>query len=164
MRMSEEKNENLQKARKIAESLYPDEKWVKHNELIFVAQSRLPNSKSQHEVFEKELCMSAIAVKHGHAVYMLPEKCAGKSADVVMDGVLTEYKAVSGGENAVSHRFRDGLKQGKNAFLSIEKDIAVSRVRQILRGVLKDKSADGVVYCYFCTTDTFHTWQMKDLK
>ena len=32
-----------------------------------------------------------------------------ENPDSVMDGFLTEFKNVTGGENAISHRFRDAL-------------------------------------------------------
>ena len=81
-----------------------------------------------------------------------------------MDGVATEFKAVSGGENAVSHRFRDGLHQGRNVYIKIDSHIPAKRVRQILHGVLKDKNNDGLVYCYITDEKTMYYWKMSDLK
>lgn len=57
----------------------------------------------------KELCMANIASDNGHVVFLLPENALEKNKknpDSVLDGMLTEFKNVTGGENAVSHRFR----------------------------------------------------------
>ena len=81
-----------------------------------------------------------------------------------MDGVLTEFKAVTGGENAVSHRFRDALHQGYNVYLKIDSDIKEKRIRQILHGVLKDKDCNGLVYCYITEKEKMYCWKMTDLK
>ncbi len=68
------------------------------------------------------------------------------------------------GENAVSHRFRDGLHQGRNVYIKIDSHISEKRVRQILHGVLKGKSNSGLVYCYITDEKTMHYWKMDDLK
>ena len=81
-----------------------------------------------------------------------------------MDGIATEFKAVIGGENAVSHRFRDGLHQGRNVYLKIDSHISVLRIRQILHGVLKNKENTGIVYCYVTDKQTMYCWKMSDLK
>ncbi|MBQ7158523.1 MAG: hypothetical protein IJS09_03720 [Treponema sp.] len=82
----------------------------------------------------------------------------------MMDGILTEFKTVVGGENAISHRFRDGLHQGHNVYIKIDSHITVRRVRQILHGVLKGKDNDGLIYCYLTDEKTMYYWQMNDLK
>lgn len=147
-----------------ATELFPDEVWAEEYKNVFVAKSRQPKNSEQKSVFEKEMLMARIASDNGHTVYLLPELPAQKNADAVMDGILTEFKAVTGGENAVSHRFRDALHQGYNVYLKIDSDIKEKRVRQILHGVLKEKDCDGLVYCYLTVKNKMYCWKMNDLK
>ena len=81
-----------------------------------------------------------------------------------MDGFLTEFKKNSGGENALSHRFREALRQGVNVYLKIDSEITVKRIRQILRGVLLQKENAGLVYCYLTHEKKMYCWKMIDLK
>lgn len=41
-----------------------------------------------------------------------------KNCDTVMDGTLTEFKKITGGEKAISKRFKEALKQGENVFFA----------------------------------------------
>lgn len=95
---------------------------------------------------------------------MLPEFPIKKNPDALFDAEFTEFKVVTGGENAVSHRFRDALHQGKNVYLKIDSTITVKRIKQILAGVLKDKDNKGKVYCYITRIEKLYTWNMQDLK
>lgn len=151
-------------ARAHAENMSPGEKWNKINNNLFIAENRKAVNKQQRQIFDKELEMSKIAARHGHVVYMLPEKSKGKNCDVIMDGVLTEYKRITGNENALSHRFREALKQGQDVFLKIDANISVTRTKEILHGVLKDKDNDDVVYCYFNKDKKLYRWNMSILK
>lgn len=87
-----------------------------------------------------------------------------KNPDSVMDGFLTEFKNISRGENALSHRFREALRQGVNVYLKIDSEITVKRIRQILRGVLLQKENAGLVYCYLTHEKKMYCWKMIDLK
>jgi len=147
-----------------AENRFPDEKWNKINDNLFVAESRNAVNKQQEQIFDKELEMSKIAARHGHVVYMLPEKSKGKNCDVIMDGALTEYKRITGNGNALSHRFREALKQGQDVFLKIDANISVTRTKERLHGVLKDKDNDDVIYCYFNKDKKLYRWKMSILK
>ena len=148
----------------LAARMFPGECWVEEYKNVFVAQSRIPRNSEQKAVFQKELVMACIASDCGHIVYLLPELSDFKNADAVMDGILTEFKAVTGGENAISHRFREALHQGCNVYLKIDSDVKEKRVRQILHGVLKDKACTGLVYCYFSNSRKMYCWRMADLK
>ena len=147
-----------------AENMFPEEKWNKINNNLFIAESRKAVNKQQEQIFDKELEMSKIAARHGHVVYMLPEKSKGKNCDVIMDGALTEYKRITGNENALSHRFREALKQGQDVFLKIDANISVTRTKELLHGVLKDKDNDDVIYCYFNKDKKMYRWKMSVLK
>lgn len=150
-----------------AQELFPSETWTEIYKNVFVAQSRKPENSEQQKVFEKELEMAKIASDNSHIVFLLPEDCKvqnKKNPDSVMDGFLTEFKNVTGGENAISHRFREALHQGVNVYLKIDTEIKVKRIKQILRGVLLQKENAGIVYCYISCKKTMYCWNMADLK
>lgn len=150
-----------------AKELFPHEKWTEIYKNVFVAQSRKPINSEQKKVFEKELGMAKIASDNSHVVFLLPENAIEKNKknpDSVLDGMLTEFKNVTGGENAVSHRFREALHQGINVYLKIDTEINVKRVKQILRGVLLQKETSGIVYCYLSCIKKMYCWNMGDLK
>ena len=127
----------------LAASLFPDETWEEQYKNVFVANSRKPKNSEQKAVFEKELLMARIASDKGHIVFLLPEIPIKKNPDALLDAEFTEFKSVSGGENAVSHRFRDALHQGQNVYLKIDSNITVKRIKQIIAGVLKEKENTG---------------------
>lgn len=133
-----------------AENRFPDEKWKKINNNLFIAESREAVNKQQEQIFDKELAMSKIAARHGHVVYMLPEKSKGKNCDVIMDGALTEYKRITGGLNAVSKRFHEGIKQGQDIFFHVESELSIKDIYKKLYGETAhtDKYDDRIVYVY----------------
>ncbi len=154
-------------SRQKADELFSNENWTEVYLNVFVAQSRKPINSEQEKVFQKELLMAKIASDNFHVVYLLPEKCIvqnKKNPDSVMDGFLTEFKNITGGENAISHRFRDALHQGMNVYLKVDTEISVKRIKQILRGVLLQKETGGIVYCYVTCRKTMYCWKMADLK
>ena len=151
-------------SREVVIKMFPSESWTEEYKNVFVASSRVPKNNEQQKVFEKELEMAKIASDNNHTVYLLPELSTTKNPDAIMDGVATEFKAVTGGENAVSHRFRDGLHQGHNVYIKIDSPISAKRVQQILHGGMKDKSNNGLVYCYIAASKIMYHWKMDDLK
>lgn len=151
-------------SKEVAESLFPDESWTEIYKNVFVADSRKPKNSEQQKVFDKEVLMAKIASDNNHIVYLLPEISKSKNADAIMDGITTEFKNVTGGENAISHRFRDALHQGNNVYLKIDSEIKEKRVKQIIRGVLLEKENEGVIYCYLTRLLKMITWNMSDLK
>ncbi|MBR0032500.1 MAG: hypothetical protein IJP61_09460 [Treponema sp.] len=148
----------------ILSSHFPNEIWSEKYKNVFVATSRDPKNSEQKKVFEKEFLMAQIASDNGHTVFLLPESSVTKNPDALFDAEFTEFKAVTGGENAVSHRFRDALHQGQNVYLKIDTNIPVKRIKQILAGVLKEKDIMGKVYCYITRLKVLYTWFMQDLK
>lgn len=95
-------------SKQVAEELFPDEIWIEVYKNVYIAHGRNPINREQEKVFKKELLMAKIASDNSHVVFLLPErKINKKNPDSVMDGFLTEFKNISGGENALSHRFRE---------------------------------------------------------
>lgn len=147
--------------------LFPNETWLEIYKNVFVSQNRKPINSEQNKVFQKELNMAKIASDNSHTVYLLPENCFienQKNPDAIMDGFLTEFKNITGGGNAVSHRFREALHQGVNVYLKIDNGLSVKRIKQILRGVLINKDNEGIIYCYITAKKVMYCWKMSDLK
>lgn len=151
-------------SKEIVYSLFSNETWTQVHANVFVAKSRNPKNSEQKKVFEKELDMACIVADKGHVVFLLPELPIHKNPDALLNAEFTEFKNVTGGENAVSHRFRDALHQGHNVYLKIDSDLTVKRIKQILSGVLKEKENDGKIYCYITRLDVLYIWSMQDLK
>ncbi len=151
-------------SRALAEKTFPTEKWEEKYKNVFVASSRFPKNREQRKVFEKEFIMACIASDNGHVVFLLPESALVKNPDSVLDGAFTEFKNITGGENAVSHRFREALHQGRNVYLKIDTSITIRRIKQILAGVLKEKKNNGIVYCYISRLCRMYIWNMQGLK
>lgn len=157
------RKELLNKTKKLASKLYPDEIWEEKSKNIFVAKKREPKNKNQKKDFEKEFEMAKIASDNGHVIYMLPEISPGKNPDVIMDGVLTEFKEIVGGEKAVGKRFNEARKQGKNIFLNIKSSLTVDDVWRKINGELKGKNiTEGIVYVFI--NNKIHRWNLKDFN
>lgn len=157
------KKELLNKTKKLASKLYPDETWEEKSKNIFVAKKREPKNKNQKKDFEKEFEMAKIASDNGHVIYMLPEISPGKNPDVIMDGVITEFKEIVGGEKAVGKRFNEARKQGKNIFLNIKSSLTVDDVWRKINGELKGKNiTEGIVYVFI--NNKIHQWNLKDFN
>lgn len=105
--------------------------------------------------------MAKIASDNGHLIYMLPEINSGKNPDVIMDGVITEFKEIVGGEKAVGKRFNEARKQGKNIFLNIKSSLTLDDVWRKINGELKGKGiTEGIVYVFI--NNKMHQWNLKD--
>ena len=138
--------------------------WLEKSGGVFVAETRVPKNKQEFWKFEKEECQAKILADMGHEIFLVPETGGGKHFDAIIDGLPFELKTVDGGESAVSHRFRDSLDQCTNAYLRIKSEISPKRVKEILKGVLKTKAGNGIVYCYLDCLDSMIMWNMSDLK
>ena len=96
--------------------------------------------------------MAKIAADNGHVIYMLPETSNGKNPDVVMDGVLTEFKEITGGLKTVGKRFHEAMEQGKNIFLNITNDLSVQDIYKKIKGeILKTEKPASVSLISFCS-------------
>ncbi|MBP5403325.1 MAG: hypothetical protein J6Y36_09230 [Treponema sp.] len=151
-------------SKKIVDSLFPGQIWYEQYKNVFVAASRQPKNSEQKRVFEKEFGMARLAADRGHVIFLLPEFTVVKCPDALFDAEFTEFKNVKGGENAISHRFREALHQGQNVYLKIDSNVTVKRIKQILSGALKEKDCTGKVYCYVTRLDVLYTWSMQKLK
>lgn len=139
----------LEKTKKAAKGLHPNEQWEEKYKGVYVAKARTPKNKPQLEVFEKEFHMAKIAADNGHIVYMLPETNLEKNPDTIMDGEPTEFKEITGSIKSVGKRFKEALKQGKNVFINIKAPLLIDDVWKKIKGELKGKkNIEGKIYVY----------------
>jgi len=104
-------------------------------------------------------------------VYFLPEttnKEGKKSADAVVDGLVMEFKTITGGLKKVEKRFRYSRKQGKNTFLKVDNpEISQTAVLSKLEAVIQDKEytggTDGKVIVHISATEETFYWELAEL-
>lgn len=123
----------LSASKSLAEKLFPNEMFSE-NKGVFVSDGRHPKNKNQEMIFEKEMKMAQIARSFGHEVYLPSEKQNGKNPDAIMDGMIVEFKNITGGINAVGKRFSEAMKQSYNIFLNIESDLQIHDIFRKIKG------------------------------
>jgi hypothetical protein len=174
--------EKGKRAQKLARTLFPDEQWMQLldraciGDRIYVALSRLPRSKQQHEVLLKELRQAKMLTAIGSTVYLLPEPGAYKvkTPDAIVDGYPTELKWVTGNRNAVGDNFNKALKKfmiegaqevGGSVFLTTEEDLDPDAVQTILAAQCKAGIVyTGTVQCFILPRKILHRWDIAKLK
>jgi hypothetical protein len=86
--------QNTQRTRKVAQTLFPSEKWIKVESYIWAAQSRLVERAKEREKWEKEISQVRILTHRGSVVYFLPEKKNEDKGQIYADDagcVSTQY-------------------------------------------------------------------------
>jgi SPP1 gp7 family putative phage head morphogenesis protein len=108
---------------------------------VKTAASRIPLNLQQREVLRKELHQAGILAILGNFVYLIPEHgpYGVRLKDAVVNGVLFEFRTITGNAKTLEWEFRDAKKKGKdvNVFLNIESDIPKNEVRRRIALVLE---------------------------
>ena len=183
--------ENVQNANGIVKNIFPNEKWVnaatlkfKHTgeglELptdivgIWVAESKLTGLKDDEKVLAKEIKQGKILTDRGLIIYLLPKlkNSNGKSLtspDALVNGVLFEFKNITGGLDRVEIRFRQSRNQCQNVYLKIDNPgISKEDVTHKIRSTLRDKNytggTEGNLIFYLAQTKKIYFMRIKDLK
>ena len=135
---------------------YPDEKflsttaqlqainkWTKKLVLpknVRLAESRIPHVKRQSETLEKELKQAGILSCLGNSVYLTPEpgRYRERVTDAVVNGVLFEFRNITGKSRQIEQDFSDAKSKDKaaNVFLNIESAVGKHEVRRRIVMVL----------------------------
>jgi hypothetical protein len=169
------------KTRKLAQILFPEEKWVKMEPHIWVAVSRMDERTKEPDKWEREMTQVRILTRRGSVAYFLPERnmkglTAALCADLVLDGVVTEMKTVSGSRVILGTEFRFAHKQGMvlltsypkiaahSVFIRLKSVLTVGSVKAKIAGELKDRSCPGSFICYFENTGELHSWTYDELR
>ena len=177
----------------IAKKAFPTEKWInatalkfKHNDInfklpldidisgIWVAQSRLTGQKDAERILIKEIKQGKILADKGAFIYLLPKlkDQDGKGLpgpDALVNGVLFEFKSITGGLDRIEIRFRQSRKQCENVYLkidnlSISKDDAFLKIRSTLRDKKYKGGTNGDLIIYLAQTDEIYHMRIKELE
>jgi hypothetical protein len=111
----------------------------------------------------------------------LPEKTisgvsGGRSADLVLDGVILEMKTTAGTRTTLGSEFKHGYRQGAtlaqqagvrtehSVFIRILSDLRPGSVKAKIAGELKDRTDQGKCICFFEHTGELFSWTYEELK
>ena len=161
---------NAEKARQTAQGLYPNEKWEFLETGIYIAKSRMPRSAEQINTLEKELRQARILVGRGDAVYLLPENPQPgvkniKYPDAVVNGLIMEFKTVTGSIRQVEARYKEARVKTPYIFIVIDTKLSRHDFTRKLSGYIKRKGfAGGVISAYFSQSGEFYQWREEELS
>jgi hypothetical protein len=148
-----------------AQELYPDEFWLDLEDGIFIATGRTPKSNNQRKDLQKELVIARHLVRLGSVVYLLPEEGEDKHPDAVVDGIITEFKTITGGAERIQDHYREARKKADNIFFRINSDISTNAVlRNLIERVRKGGYSGGLIMAYFAFKDKLYYWREDKLK
>ena len=141
MKKIRQNRENAKKVRKAAEQLFPHEQWIdavslklKHITIpedafgIKIAKGKLPLNSQEELDLLKEINSSIVLKKLGASVTLIPRmrRLDGKGflpgPDAIVNGILYEFKTVTGKINKIGRRFTYSRKQGDNVYIRVEND------------------------------------------
>jgi len=158
--------ENVSRTENAAKRIFPYEKWVNAVSIKFkcqsedldfsigienikVARSRLTYLKNDEQILAKEINQGKILAEKGASVYLLPKLKSPDSKylpgpDALVNGVLFEFKTVTGSIDKVERRFRESREQGQNVFIRVlNPDISMQNVIQKMYNVVNDPKYTG---------------------
>ena len=142
---------------------FPDEIWVSSDNLTFkyvtipknateilVAKSRLPINKQEELDFLKEIKSAIILSNLGACVTLIPriKNPNGRGfipgPDAIVNGLLFEFKEVTGSINKVGDRFMDSRRQGNNVYIRVANTNLTKRhVMSYFTKFINDKNYEG---------------------
>ena len=158
---------NAERAAQVATGLYPNEKWELLENGIYISKSRMQRSAEQIKILEKELRQARILTERGHTVYLLPEFGPRKTKhpDAIVDGLIMEFKTVSGNERKIKEKFKQARGKADNVFLQIEPPFTHRTVARKLAGAIRGKGYNtGLIWVYFKHSGKMAYWSVEGLK
>lgn len=162
-----DQNEKAQKAKTRAEEYAPGEVWTAIIPGLYLAASRNPVSERQSEVLEQEIAQARILITQGHTVYLLPEHGprGEKHPDAVVDGLIMEFKTITGNIRKIAENFKAAREKAENVFLKIVSDFSKDTVQWKLRRTIINKEYQGgLIIAYFAETGKTFYWDVDDLR
>jgi len=158
---------NAQNTQKLAFRLFPNEQWIGIDQHIFMAASRAPRSGRQSEILDQELAQARILTTLGHTIYLLPEFGPRKTKhpDAIVDGIIMEFKTVSGNERKIKEKYKEAREKAENVFLQIDPPFSHRTVASKLSGSIRGKGyKSGLIWIYFKHTKKMVYWTVEGLK
>jgi hypothetical protein len=169
MQERSKQQDNADKAKQTAISLYPHEKWETLENGIFIAKSRMPRSAEQINILEKELRQARILVLRGSTVYLLPETPQPgekniKYPDAVVDGHIMEFKTITGSTRQVEERYKEARAKATYIFMKIDAPLTRHDFTRKLSGYINRKGySGGTILAYFTQSGEFCKWSEEEL-
>jgi len=174
----------------VAKKEFPNETWVETDNLklnhvsipkdatgILVAKSKLPINKQEELDFLKEVISATKLKKLGLSVTLIPrikrpdDKGFLPGPDAIVNGLLFEFKTVTGKLNKVGRRFKYSRKQGDNVYIRIEneKHTKTGVVQYLVRLINNSKYKGGYKGNVILTVGTgpkekTYFFKIKDFK
>ncbi|MDR3140025.1 MAG: hypothetical protein LBT95_10215 [Treponema sp.] len=133
---------------------------------IHKAASRIPRSIEENEILEKELAQARILAALGHEVYLLPERGPRKvkHPDAVVDGLIMEFKTITGNIRKIKENYKEARKKADNVFLKIDSDFTPEQVLRTLFGtVRRGNYSGGLIIAYFTGLKKIYYWNTVDI-
>jgi len=190
--------ENIQKNEAAARTAFPNEQFMEASllkieqagpdfevpenlENIKIAKSRVTPTKGKSHISDndaktlaKELRQARVLTSRGASVYLLPKMKNAQGRDVpgpdaLVNGVLYEFKTITGPIDKVETRFRKSRYQSENVFLNvmhkdITKSMVISKIHQTLNNPTYKGGTEGSLLVYLENTDEFFFFKIVDLK
>ena len=162
-------SENAASSRALAAVLFPNEEWVLKEPHIWVAKTRLPEEYREPDKWEREISHFLPEIDQGG-------EAAKLCADLVLDGVVTEMKTVSGTRTTLGTAFRFAYRQGAvlltaypdikehSVFIRLKSGLEIDSVRAKIAGELKNRSGKGRFICYFEHIGKLYSWSYDELR
>jgi hypothetical protein len=182
---------NTHKTKVAAKKAFPHEKWVKVEFIqlkykdeefqipqdiknIKVARSRITGKKGDERILAKEIRQAKILTDKGASVFLLPKIKDHKGnyikgPDALVNGVLFEFKTITGNIDRIESNFRASRKQGENVFLKIDNaNISKKEVIQKIINIMRDPKytggTKGNLILYISQSGKTYFMKIKDLK
>jgi len=137
-----------QRNKTVAKELFPKEHWVnassiqlvqtgsefalpQNSENIIVAKSRITPAKGKRHISDndartlaKEIRQAKVLTNEEASIFILPKAKDAQGRDVtgpdaLVNGVLYEFKTVTGSIDKVESRFRESREQGENVYIRV---------------------------------------------
>jgi hypothetical protein len=164
--MMEKQTENAQKARACAMEKAPGENWIEISAGIYLAAGRRPKSDEQVKTLEKEITHAQILAHNGHTVYLLPEHGPRgmKHPDAVVDGLIMEFKTITGNIRKIAGNFKAARKKAENIFLKVDAGFSQEIVLEKLIGTVRRGGyRGGLIITHFTRSGKTYYWNIDDL-
>jgi len=119
--VARQSRENAKRAKESADRLFPEEKWIKVEDGIYLSPRRAIGKKSN---FKEELRDAQILRDIGSTIYLAPEPRADKRRkfDAIVNGEKVEFKNMHGASfRTLEEHFLNSRRQAPNVFLNLEK-------------------------------------------
>jgi len=161
----------------------PDFEVSENLENIKIAKSRITPTRGKSHISDndartlaKELRQARVLTSRGAAVYLVPKIKNAQGRDVpgpdaLVNGVLYEFKTITGALKRLETRFRESRDQGENVFIrfmkdGITRDDVVSKMYRIINsseytGGFKGNLIFSIIQD---SKETVHYIKISDLK